>query len=165
MERVDGPSMVEVLSRRPWSLRRQGAALAELHHRLHQIPAPDWLLAGPGREGDRLIHLDLHPLNVMLGSSGPAVIDWSNAARGTAATDVALTWILLAAGEVPTTRIKGAVLGRGRAIFLDNFLRHFDLSGIKPELRRVVEWKVQDPNMSPVEQAAMWRVAESAEAG
>jgi aminoglycoside phosphotransferase (APT) family kinase protein len=165
LERVDGPSMVEVLSRRPWSLSRQGGILAELHHRLHQIPAPDWLAAGPGGEGDRLLHLDLHPLNVMLGSRGPVVIDWPNAARGTAATDVALTWILLAAGEIPTSRIKGAVLGRGRTIFLKSFLQHFDLSGIKGELRRVVEWKVQDPNMSAAEQAAMWRVAESAEAG
>ena len=38
--------------------------LADLHDRLHVIPAPDWL---PGvDDGDRLVHLDLHPMNVML---------------------------------------------------------------------------------------------------
>ncbi len=51
MERIDGPSMVEALGRRPWTVRRQGAVLAELHRRLHEIPAPDFLGAAPDRPG------------------------------------------------------------------------------------------------------------------
>src|SRR5579863_7548314 len=43
MERIEGTSMVAVLGRRPWTIRHQGAVLAELHARLHEIPAPDWV--------------------------------------------------------------------------------------------------------------------------
>jgi hypothetical protein len=64
MERVDGPSMLGDITKRPWTVRQQGSLLAELHQRLHEIPAPDWLPDAPCGEGDRLIHLDLHPLNV-----------------------------------------------------------------------------------------------------
>ena len=33
MERIDGPTMLEVLSKRPWTLRRNAGRLAMLHHR------------------------------------------------------------------------------------------------------------------------------------
>ena len=45
--------------------------------------------------GDRLVHLDLHPMNVMITPTGPIVIDWPNAARGDPLTDVAVTLVLL----------------------------------------------------------------------
>jgi aminoglycoside phosphotransferase len=38
MERIDGRSMVEDMGHRPWTIRRQGAVLADLHRRLHAIP-------------------------------------------------------------------------------------------------------------------------------
>src|SRR5207247_223037 len=43
MERIDGPTMLEVLSRQPWMLWRHAALLATLHDRLHEIPGPQWL--------------------------------------------------------------------------------------------------------------------------
>ncbi|MCC6178677.1 MAG: phosphotransferase [Chloroflexi bacterium] len=45
MERVDGPTMFDDLTRRPWMLVRHARLLARLHRRLHAIPAPDWLPA------------------------------------------------------------------------------------------------------------------------
>jgi aminoglycoside phosphotransferase (APT) family kinase protein len=164
MERIDGPSMVADLSRRPWTLRQQGDVLADLHRRLHEIAAPPWLAAAPGNDGDRLLHLDLHPLNIIVAAKGPVVIDWPNAARGDWAIDVALTWILIAAGEVPTGHVWAAVLERFRARFVNGFLRHFDRAELIARLRTVVEWKVTDPNMSESEQRAMWRIAAGAEA-
>ena len=163
MQRVDGPSMVEVLTRRPWTFARQARVLADLHRRLHDIPAPTGLRAAPGPEGDRLLHLDLHPLNVIVANGGPVVIDWANPARGVAAVDVALTWILLAAGAIPAGRVRAAVLGRFRAMFVHRFLRPFDVSEIAPHVRAVVEWKVLDPNMSAAEQEGMWRVVRELE--
>ena len=74
---------------------RHAATLATLLDRLHAITAPDWL-AAPLGEGDALLHLDLHPENVILTPRGPVVIDWPNAARGPGAADVAHTWIVLA---------------------------------------------------------------------
>jgi aminoglycoside phosphotransferase len=64
MERVDGPSMVDAMSRRPWSLRRHGRVLADLHRRLHDVPPPSWLPVAPvdGGAARCVLHLDLHPL-------------------------------------------------------------------------------------------------------
>ena len=72
LERVDGPTMLADLRRRPWTLAGHAQTLAELHARLHEIPF----------EGERLIHLDFHPDNVLLSASGPVVIDWANARAG-----------------------------------------------------------------------------------
>ena len=53
-------------------MRRQAATLAELHLRLHEIEAPDFLPPAPVGGGDKVLHLDLHPLNVMVGPKGPS---------------------------------------------------------------------------------------------
>jgi aminoglycoside phosphotransferase (APT) family kinase protein len=164
MERVDGPQMVKVLERKPWTIRANGALLGDLHRRLHEIPGPDWLRPSPLAGGDRLIHLDLHPLNVLLGPSGPVVIDWSNATRGAPVSDVALTWVLMQAGEVPAGRLLTALMSRFRGLLLAGFLGGFDLDPVRSELRAVVAWKVTDPHMSASEQARMWAVVAAEEA-
>ncbi len=161
MERIDGVSMREVVNRRPWTLRRQGAVLADLHERLHEIPAPSWLRDAPCGGGDRLIHLDLHPLNVMLTANGPVVIDWPNASRGDGNTDVALTWVLLAAGGISPDRIKSTVEGWGRSILISALMRRFDGSAIRAQLPSVVEWKSADPHMVESERVAMRRLVQN----
>jgi Ser/Thr protein kinase RdoA (MazF antagonist) len=161
MERVDGPSLLGAIERRPWTVRRQGAVLARLHRSLHDIPGPDFLPSAPVGSGDRLIHLDLHPLNVILGPKGPVVIDWTNAARGDPAVDVGLAWVLLASGELPGGGLKTRVLSYGRSLLISSFLAHADLAGVKSQLRDVVGWKVNDPNMSPSEQRSMWRLVDA----
>lgn len=160
IERIDGADMVAVMSRRPWTIPRQGAVLADLHQRLHALSAPDWLDDAPVGRGDRLLHLDLHPLNVIVGPKGPVVIDWTGACRGDPTVDVALAWVLMAAGEVPTGRLIGAVLGRARTALVSSYLRSFDLDPVRQSLREVVAWKVSDPHMAPAEQARMWRLVE-----
>jgi aminoglycoside phosphotransferase (APT) family kinase protein len=164
MERVDGPSMAQFLGRRPWTLGATGALLGDLHRRLHEIPPPDWLTPGPGPEGGSFLHLDLHPLNVIMGASGPVVIDWTNARRGRAAFDVALTWVLMTAGQIPGNRLKAALMGRARGLLVDGFLGGFDLTEAAATMRAVVEWKVTDPHMSEAEQRRMWAVVSKVEA-
>jgi aminoglycoside phosphotransferase (APT) family kinase protein len=164
MERVEGPSMVELLGRRPWTLRANGALLGDLHRRLHEIPAPDWLAPGPGPGGDSFLHLDLHPLNVLMGPSGPVVIDWPNARRGVPDFDVALSWVLMTAGEIPGNRLRAALMGRARGFLVESFLRGFDRAAVGATVRAVVEWKVLDPHISEVEQARMWDLVGRAEA-
>lgn len=161
MERLDGPSMIGALERRPWSLRRCAAQLADLHHRLHEIPAPPWVADGPVGTGNFLLHLDLHPLNVMMTSRGPVVIDWPNAVRGDPSVDVALTWVLMACGSIPGGGAKAAMLGHFRAILVKSFLGHFELDPVRAYVAGVVAWKVRDPHMSDGEQAAMWALARS----
>lgn len=163
LERVEGPTMVGWIRNKPWSIRRQGEILAELHVRLHDIPAPEFLRASPVGQGDRLLHLDLHPLNVLIGPKGPVVIDWTNAARGDPASDVCLAWILIEAGEIPGG-VVGRALGLFRSLLINSFLGRFDLEEIRPSLADVVAWKVQDANISPAEQRRMWQVVERVKA-
>jgi streptomycin 6-kinase len=89
LERMEGPNLVSDLARRPWRLRAHARLLTDLHRRLHRIEAPPGLEAAS--DGDALLQLDLHPENVLLTTSGPVVIDWTNARRGDPAFDVAYT--------------------------------------------------------------------------
>jgi serine/threonine protein kinase len=162
MERIEGPDMVATMTKRPWTIARQGRELAELHHQLHELSAPDWLHDAPVGRGSRLLHLDLHPQNVMVGPQGPVVIDWTNACRGDPSVDVALAWVLMAAGEVPTGRLLGTILGRARSVLVHSFLRSFDVDVLKESLGDVVAWKILDPHMSASEQERMWQVVTEA---
>lgn len=124
MEYVPGRSMYEELRERPQQIAGQMTTLAGLHRRLHAIAAPEWLPTerngepwqSPSVEGQRVVlHLDLHPHNVILGPQGPVVIDWSNVCAGPAGRDVAQTWLLLATTtQLPDGR--RAVSGAGRAV-------------------------------------------------
>ncbi len=157
MERIDGATMLEALSRRPWTLRRHAAVLAALHNRLHEIPGPQWLdpfLSG----GDCLVHLDLHPLNVILSSKGPVLIDWTNAARGAGPADVALTWLVMMAGEIQGRGVQAAVGRVFRRLFVRSFLGHFDLAPVRTVLPAVGVWKCQDRNMDAAEIVSMRRL-------
>src|SRR5258708_19690905 len=70
MEKVDGPTMLVDVARRPWRLARHPASLARLHGQVHAVPALDWLRA-PFGEGRALLHLAPHPHNPLLPPPGP----------------------------------------------------------------------------------------------
>jgi aminoglycoside phosphotransferase (APT) family kinase protein len=163
MERIDGPSMVDALARQPWTIRRQARMLAELHIELHEIAPPDFLPRAPVGAGERIVHMDLHPLNVIVGPTGPVVIDWTNAGVGDPNIDVDLAWVLMAAGQIPGNRAVAALAGRFRALLVNGFLSHFDRAELIGPLRDTVTWKVQDLNMSDAEVAEMWTIVERAE--
>lgn len=165
IERIEGPDMVAMMGTRPWTITRLGRVLADLHRRLHELTAPVWLNDAPVGRGVGLLHLDLHPLNVMMGPRGPVVIDWAGACRGDPAVDVALAWILMAAGEVPTGRFMRMILERARSALVKSFLGSFEIDVVRQNLRAVVAWKVSDPHMSAAEQARMWQVVNEAGGG
>jgi aminoglycoside phosphotransferase (APT) family kinase protein len=165
MERIEGRTMVEAIAAAPWSVRRQARTLAELHLQLHDLAPVDFLGPAPvGGHDGRLLHMDLHPLNVMVGPRGPVVIDWTNAALGDPLVDVGLAWVLMAAGQIPGSKVMAALLGWGRTLLVNGFLSHFDRAALTSRLRDVVTYKVQDENMSAQEVAGMWRLVEEAEA-
>lgn len=163
MERIKGASLLAELSQRPWTLYQHGKVLADLHRRLHEIPAPPWLTAAPGSPGNKVVHLDLHPLNVIMSPDGPVVIDWTNAAQRVGATDVALTWVLLATAGIPTGRLKASFLGRFRTMFVNAFLSQFVAEDVHRELAAVVEWKIRDTNMTTSEKDAMQSLLNTSE--
>jgi aminoglycoside phosphotransferase (APT) family kinase protein len=161
MDRVDGPSLLDAAVRRPWRLGEYGRLLARLHHRLHELPAPPGLPAA-GVPGDRLLHRDLHPLNVLMPDSGPVVIDWANCAVGDPSYDVADAWVLFATAEVPGSRFDRALAAVGRRFFLRGFLRACDRDAARAAIPAAVENRLGDRNMSEGERARMRRMAERA---
>ncbi len=93
MERLDGSTMLRGLLNGDISINDAAAILAGLHNRLHALP--------PLAEGC-ILHLDLHPENVILAAHGPVLIDWRNATHGPADLDVALTALILAQAATGT---------------------------------------------------------------
>lgn len=155
MERISGVNMLESLTAAPWKAKTFGRVLGDLHGELHELTCPDWLEAAPCGTGTKLLHLDLHPLNVMMSSRGPIVIDWSNAARGDPNVDVALTWTLMSSGDVPTSGVIAMIEGLVRTRLIRGFVGRFDRDAVLGEVEAVVRWKSADPHMSAKEIASM----------
>lgn len=163
LERIEGPTMLEDLAARPWRTRQHARTLAHLHRRLHEIETLEDLLPHPVA-GGAVLHLDLHPGNIICSPSGPVVIDWSNARRGAGEVDVALTWILMGAMEVDQAPLAGSALDRARQrveralvprirrALLSTFLSS---SGVHEEARAVLaevaEDRLTDRNIRPGE--------------
>lgn len=159
MERIDGVTMLDDFSRRPWRLFRHARTLSELHHRLHEIPPPEWLKPKVGG-GDAIVHLDLHPLNVLITANGPVVIDWTNAGRAAPEAEVADLWIIMANAEIPGSKLERALLGAGRGLFLRAFLRHVDREAVRTHIRVAAEHRLRDRNMREGERARIRRFVE-----
>jgi aminoglycoside phosphotransferase (APT) family kinase protein len=121
-----GRTMAAELAERPWRVWALGRALGRAHTRLNRIPAPPDLpsrwrswAGNPALEerlpaGDRLLHLDFHPLNVMTdGRDVTAVIDWTNTSAGDPRADAARSLaILLVSPMGPTIPKAFGVLRR-----------------------------------------------------
>jgi aminoglycoside phosphotransferase (APT) family kinase protein len=155
MERVNGVDLLDSMPKTVTGVRAAGHELARLHNELAKIPAPDFLPPAPGDVGDAIVHLDLHPMNVMTSERGSVVIDWGNAKRGVAATDVANTWALLKAGQVDGKLADRVIVLIGRGLLLRSFLSRVDRTAAARQMRALVEWRAVDRHMSPKEIALM----------
>jgi aminoglycoside phosphotransferase (APT) family kinase protein len=113
---MPGCPLAHELCARPWRAWSLGVAFGRMQARLHQIPAPaalqqeprswiDWAEPDPVL-GDRLLaiaskremflHLDYHPLNVLVADRQvTAVLDWTNARAGDPRADLARTASIL----------------------------------------------------------------------
>ncbi|WP_369222467.1 phosphotransferase family protein [Streptomyces sp. R39] len=91
MERLSGPTMLAALLAGEMGAGEGGALLASLLRRLHAVPGRD-----PAHPGARVLHLDLHPDNVILTPDGPRVIDWTSAEDGPPGLDWGMSAVILA---------------------------------------------------------------------
>jgi tRNA A-37 threonylcarbamoyl transferase component Bud32 len=91
MERLDGPTLAQALLSGQLAIDDGAAMLARLLRLLHQLPP--WAGAPAGTS---VVHLDLHPENVILTGDRPMVIDWCNAGVAAADLDTAFTALILA---------------------------------------------------------------------
>ncbi|GAA1075483.1 phosphotransferase [Nocardiopsis metallicus] len=149
MERLYGPTMLDASLDGLISPEESSRILAELHERLHALP---------GRKGsgqDRLLHMDLHPGNVVLAPRGPVVIDWTNARDGAPDLDLALTALLLAlTGDSTDPPLAGLA-----EACLAPYVGH--VKGDPTRLiDEVVTLRSDDPNLTPEEIALRPRAAD-----
>ena len=165
MARLDGPTMLVDLGKRPYRMLRHAATLASLHERLHAVPVPSGVRrpfdSGAGSAGTReaLLHLDLHPDNVILTADGPVLIDWPNVAIGPPEADVADSWIILATAPNPHG---STLVNVGRGVYISAFLRRCDRAAAARILPTVAEFRLADRNTSPDEADRIRRLAATA---
>ena len=126
LDRIDGVDLLDWLAGHPWDLRSVARILGTEHVSLHRVEAPAGLPALHDElrqrlgsplvpadvrrralerleelpRGDRLLHGDFHPANLLRTAHGCVVIDWTNGARGDPAADVARTILLTGAGQL-----------------------------------------------------------------
>ena len=108
MERLSGPTMLQAFGDGLIGPRDGGATLARLLRDLHALPPR--LSTDPTA---RILHLDLHPDNVMLTPTGPRVIDWANSEEGPPGLDWGMSAVILAqvaVGDDPLAEPAGAIL-------------------------------------------------------
>ncbi|MFB9185145.1 phosphotransferase [Dactylosporangium sucinum] len=143
LERLDGPTMLGALADGTMHLRDGGVVLADLLDRLHRIRART--ATDPGT---RILHLDLHPENVVMTEGGPVVIDWRNTTEGPPELDVAMTALIVAQVAVDPGH---PFTGQAEA-FLEVLLgctRDNPLSQLEAAVRR----RAADPSLTGDEQA------------
>lgn len=143
LQRIHGPTLLAALASGEVAVRTGAELLADLHLKLHAVPPR------PGaRHG--VVHLDLHPDNVLLGASGPVVIDWRNAIDGPPELDLAVTALIMALVASDPQHPMAGPAGELLSVFAQ--AAKGDLRSGLPgavELRRV------DPNLSAVEKARL----------
>jgi uncharacterized protein (TIGR02172 family) len=154
-QRVEGPSMLQILSAKPWQLFKLAGQFAALHAEMHQRQGPD--LPGQKAQMTRAIqnapvlpettkqrlftildqmpdetavcHGDYHPGNILMSPAGPIIIDWSNAVGGDPLADVARTSLILRSPILPPG------INPFEQVLLSAFRRLFDYAYLRTYVR------------------------------
>ena len=154
MERVEGPDLLTLVGQQPWRVWWVAGQTGRAHAALHRVAAPANLPAVRERlrraiadsdrvpdglrvfavdvldrlpDGDRLLHGDFHPGNLLLADTAPVIIDWTNATRGHPDADVARSILLVGLGDLPSdTPLRRRLLALvGRRVLLGGYLRAY----------------------------------------
>jgi Ser/Thr protein kinase RdoA (MazF antagonist) len=152
MSRIDGPTMFEVIRRSPGRVDEMARLLGALQRRLNRLHAPSWLPTAHGvPDGTALLHLDLHPMNVLMSPDGPVVIDWTNASAGPPEFDVATTLVTMRVAELTDP----ADIQVQRA-FVASFQQHCSIE--RQWIQRAAVARSTDPNTTQTEFARLDRI-------
>ena len=152
MDRVDGPTMFDRIEAAPWKALWYARMLARLQRDLARIAAPEWLLASTADTShpQSVLHLDLHPMNVIMSPDGPVVIDWTNAAGGPAGFDAAMTYV-----EVVTFATTTPAERFGQRIFAGAFRRFRGRRNVDAYLGAACDHRLADAGTLPDERVAV----------
>ena len=163
-ERIEGPSMLDELSSKPWKLGRYAQMMAELHAAMHSCKLPELSSQQEGLktiirdrislpsdvkeavlkaleqlpDGSALCHGDFHPENIIMSSRGPIIIDWLTAKRGNPLGDVARSWVLIWYGNPPSAGYwQQSLINSFRALFWSIYLKRY--LRLRPSSRQEIE--------------------------
>jgi aminoglycoside phosphotransferase (APT) family kinase protein len=151
MDRVDGRTLLAELLAGDADVDDAMRTLIELHDIVHTVPAPDDLRRG-SLPGDRLLHLDLHLLNVIRTVDGPVLIDWTNAMAGPPEADVAMTWIIHSSVTGADAGVPDeALFERIQREMSEALLARTDVAAVEAVLPEVATWRCADPSGSAAE--------------
>ncbi|MFE5238609.1 MULTISPECIES: phosphotransferase [unclassified Streptomyces] len=153
MQRLTGPTLADALTEGTVTVAEGADLLARLLRELHAIPAR--LSQDPD---DRIVHLDLHPENVILAAEGAMVIDWLTASEGPPALDRAMSSLILAQVSLALSSASGAQVRDLLAALLSEFA---DDGGVPAaSLDRVTALRAADPGLTERERAVLEEAAE-----
>jgi aminoglycoside phosphotransferase (APT) family kinase protein len=168
-ERIDGHTMLHLISSRPWLVKSQARMLARLHAQINQqsgagLPSlhldirnristvqnlPDSLkgfaldILDDLPDGKSLCHFDFHPDQVMVNSKGHLILDWMAALQGDPAADVAHTSNLLTLARPPKTNwLMEKVIDAARGAFFNSY--KVESLALRPDLNWDVvnRWRI-----------------------
>jgi aminoglycoside phosphotransferase (APT) family kinase protein len=168
-ERVDGPSLLELSTSKPWLLFPLARQLAELHTQIHSqtgtgFPSLRTSLKSEIQQmekispelktgvlnlleelpdGTALCHFDFHPGQVLISGKGPVVIDWSTACQGNPLADVARTSLILTVAQAPGAgRMTRTIINQWRSLFESAYLKRY--LELNPDLSReaIFTWRI-----------------------
>jgi uncharacterized protein (TIGR02172 family) len=158
-ERVDGPSLLNHTTARPWTIFNSAHLMAELHARMHAChpsglptqrerlqnkirearPLPEALkqaaLAALTKLPDDsvLCHGDFHPDNIVLSTRGPVILDWVEAACGHPLADVARTTLMMQHAALPPHLPGRHLIEAGRMLWYHLYVRRYcQLRSVSP---------------------------------
>lgn len=151
-DRIEGPSLLNELAKKPWKVRQYARLLAGLHVQVHEVAAPanletqrEWARGGIPEtnklskdiqksvlhlldsmpDGNQLCHGDFHPGNIIVTHRGPVILDWMTASKGLACGDVARASIILEAAKAPEGTPMRWLLEWMRKLFLATYLKTY----------------------------------------
>jgi aminoglycoside phosphotransferase (APT) family kinase protein len=169
-ERLAGPSMLQAIQAKPWTLLAAARQLGELHAQIHSCATPPDMptqrrqiengidaakdLPEASRQavrrfldrlpdGEAFCHGDFHPDNILLTARGPVIIDWMTATRGHPLADVARTALLFQTGGLPPGVPLPArlLLNASRAILYSAYLKRY--LQLRPAARQEIDaWQL-----------------------
>lgn len=158
-----GKPLLSAIESRPWLTWRLGRLFGNAQARVHAVAPPGELLANaPGdwaaRAGERhialsehvlslrpstssLIHMDFHPLNLIVeGNTLTGIIDWSGAAAGDRRADLARTVATLIAAPIPPGPLS-PLLNVARKLIIRAWRSGYEeMAGPMPDYRPFLAW-------------------------
>jgi aminoglycoside phosphotransferase (APT) family kinase protein len=173
--------MGDAIADAPWRIFAMGTSFGRLQAKLHTVRAPDelrasapgyWLQRGDAVDFpvsktlpttptcDSLVHLDFHPLNVVVDRGNiTGLVDWTNAAAGDPRADVARTIVLLRLAPIPPHPMKAALQVARSLLYLSWRRGYVRQAGALPDTAPYMTWagvtllKDMEPRLN---QAGVW---------